>query len=225
MAQVQGNLLRVSTSLITATLRRYSNFKSQTGKVKKFVLISQSNDVYTNLALENWLYKNYNFSDRHVLLISKNNPCVVIGNNQNPWVESNVKQLKYISGNGVTLARRSGEGSAMYQDEGALSLTFFSNKECYNTHYNMETLKKALFRNFNLNTKVIQNKDLLLRNRKVWIIFYHIEICAKIVIFLIQITDSAHFIGEDNTYQHCSLLVKVNKEDLLEALKTEVCLL
>ncbi|KAK9722117.1 hypothetical protein QE152_g19803 [Popillia japonica] len=139
--------------------------------------------------------------NRHILLLTHNDPCVLIGNNQNPWVESNVHQLKNISKKGTRLARRIGEGPAVYQDEGNLNLTFFTKKNSFNTGYNMEVVKRALFRQFNLKTKLTSGKDIMLRTKKV--------------------TDNASFVGEENAYQQCSLLVNVNKADLLEALKTE----
>ena len=47
--------------------------------VKKYVIISESNDIFTNLAVEDWLYNNWNFTNTHVLMLWRNDPCVVIG--------------------------------------------------------------------------------------------------------------------------------------------------
>ncbi|GJQ77771.1 hypothetical protein Trydic_g8645 [Trypoxylus dichotomus] len=198
MALVQGKVLKINSFIAALRTRGLSS----SGKnIKKSVYISQSNDIYTNLALENWLYKNFDFSHQHILLLTHNDPCVLIGNNQNPWVESNVHQLKNISKKGVRLARRIGEGPAVYQDEGNLNLTFFTSKDCYDSNYNMEIVKRALFRQFELKTKLTSGKDIMLRSKKV--------------------TDNSSFIGEDSAYQQCSLLVNVNKADLFEALRTE----
>ena len=43
------------------------------------VFISQSNDIFTNLALEDWLYRQHDFAHKHLLLLWRNQPCVVIG--------------------------------------------------------------------------------------------------------------------------------------------------
>ena len=67
------------------------------------VFISQSNDVFTNLALEDWLYRHHDFAHKHLLLLWRNQPCVVIGRHQNPWMESNVPFLRE---NNINLARR-----------------------------------------------------------------------------------------------------------------------
>lgn len=54
------------------------------GEIKKSVFVSQSHDIFTNLALEDWLYRNFDFSKHHVLMLWSNDPCVVIGRHQNP---------------------------------------------------------------------------------------------------------------------------------------------
>lgn len=182
MALAQGKVLKASFVMAGLATRRLS---SGTDHVKKYVFISQSNDVYTNLALENWLYKNYDFSDRHILLLTHNDPCVLIGNNQNPWVESNVHQLKNISKKGTRLARRIGEGPAVYQDEGNLNLTFFTKKNSFNTGYNMEVVKRALFRQFNLKTKLTSGKDIMLRTKKV---FFALRCVIRVEVLIVHLS-------------------------------------
>ena len=93
---------------------------------KRTVFISQSSDVFANLALEDWLYKNWSFERRNVLLLWRNSPCVVIGRHQNPQVEAN---LSYLESAGVPLARRGSGGGAVYHDHGNLNCTFFTTRE------------------------------------------------------------------------------------------------
>ena len=85
------------------------------------VYISQSNDVFTNLALEDWLYKNHDFDHKSLLLLWQNNPCVVIGRHQNPWIEADVP---FIRGSDAKLARRNSGGGTVYHDLGNLNCTF-----------------------------------------------------------------------------------------------------
>lgn len=54
--------------------------------IQKSVFISQSHDIFTNLAFEDWLYRNFDFTKHHVLMLWSNDPCVVVGRHQNPWV-------------------------------------------------------------------------------------------------------------------------------------------
>ena len=72
-------------------------------EIKKSVFISQSNDIFTNLALEDWFYRNFDFTNHHVLMLWANDPCVVIGRHQNPFDEANVSNLQKA---GIALARR-----------------------------------------------------------------------------------------------------------------------
>ena len=58
------------------------------------VFISQSTDVFTNLALEDWLYRHHDFEHKRLLLLWRNDPCVVIGRHQNPWTEADVPHLR-----------------------------------------------------------------------------------------------------------------------------------
>lgn len=136
----------------------------QTKKIKKSVFISQSYDVFTNLALEDWIYKHFDFSNHHVLLLWANDPCVVIGRHQNPFMESNVSNLLQ---NGIKLARRNSGGGAVYHDRGNLNCTFFTNREHYNRKYNLNILTRALFREWGIKTEISNRDDILLYGKKV----------------------------------------------------------
>ena len=58
------------------------------------ILRSTSQNIYKNLALEDWFYQNHNFEKNKILLFYKNAPCVVIGRHQNPWTEANIPYLR-----------------------------------------------------------------------------------------------------------------------------------
>lgn len=53
------------------------------------VYISRSTDPYLNLSIEHFLLQK-SHPDSVVLLLYTNRPCIVIGRNQNPWVEVNL---------------------------------------------------------------------------------------------------------------------------------------
>lgn len=132
--------------------------------IKKSVFISQSYDVFTNLALEDWIYKNYNFDNHHVLMLWANDPCVVIGRHQNPFSEANISQL---TRNGITLARRNSGGGAVFHDRGNLNCTFFTPRERYNRNYNLNIITRALFREWNINAEISKRDDITLFGKKV----------------------------------------------------------
>lgn len=90
--------------------------------------ISQSRDPYLNLSIEHYLFSNAPPGSK-ILFIYTNRPCVVIGRNQNPWLEVNLSALKEpkrvlrdASGTDATgvidLVRRRSGGGAVFHDEG-----------------------------------------------------------------------------------------------------------
>ena len=97
----------------------------QTGNTdaNKVVFISQSSDVYSNLAFETWLYNKCTFDDRQLLFLWRNSPCVVIGRHQNPYKEAN---LSYLESARVPVVRRHSGGGTVYHDDGNLNCTFFT---------------------------------------------------------------------------------------------------
>ena len=130
-------------------------------EIKKSVYISQSTDIFTNLALEDWYYRNYDFSKHHILLLWKNDPCVVIGRHQNPWLECNVAGCEQKN---VAVARRNSGGGTVYHDTGNLNLTFFTPRDRYNRKFNLEIITRALFRQWGLKSVINKKEDIVVQN-------------------------------------------------------------
>ncbi|KAM8713137.1 hypothetical protein ACLKA7_013450 [Drosophila subpalustris] len=166
--------------------------------IKKSVFISQSHDIFTNLALEDWLYKNFDFGNHHVLLLWANDPCVVIGRHQNPFTEANVSKLME---RGITLARRNSGGGAVYHDRGNLNCTFFTPRERYNRKYNLNIVTRALFREWAIKSEINDRDDIVIKNKK--------------------ISGTAAKLGRPNAYHHCTILASANKLHLGESLVKE----
>uniref|UniRef100_A0A1B0GKE1 BPL/LPL catalytic domain-containing protein n=1 Tax=Lutzomyia longipalpis TaxID=7200 RepID=A0A1B0GKE1_LUTLO len=166
--------------------------------IKKSVFISQSSDIFTNLALEDWIYRNFNFKNHHILMLWSNNPCVVIGRHQNPWVEANISAL---DSNGIVLARRNSGGGTVYHDRGNLNCTFFTPRDRYNRKYNLNLITRALFREWSIKADISDRDDILFRGKK--------------------ISGTAAKLGQPNAYHHCTLLVNTNKDQLHQALAKE----
>ena len=90
--------------------------------MKKVVYISQSHDVFSNLAVEDWLYKKGDFKSNRALFLWRNSPSVVIGRHQNPWTEADVD---FCAEHRIPIARRNSGGGTVYHDIGNLNCTFF----------------------------------------------------------------------------------------------------
>lgn len=140
------------------------NQDNSQGVIKKSVFISQSYDVFTNLALEDWIYRNYDFTNHHILMLWANDPCVVIGRHQNPFMEANVSNLV---NKGISLARRNSGGGAVFHDRGNLNCTFFTNRDRYNRNYNLNIITRALFREWAITTEISNRDDITLFGKKV----------------------------------------------------------
>jgi len=161
------------------------------------VFISQSNNVFTNLALEDWLYQNFKFGKHNVLMVWRNSPCVVIGRHQNSWREVNTEFLQAAS---LPLARRNSGGGAVYHDMGNLNLTFFSSREQYDRAANLQLIAEALRQGWGFDIRVNERDDVLLDNT-------------------FKISGTAAKLTRNSAYHHCTLMVNVDTESLQQALQ------
>lgn len=146
-----------------------SSSSSSSSQIKKSVFISQSHDVFTNLALEDWIYRNYDFAKHHVLMLWINDPCVVIGRHQNPFSE--VANVSDLARKNIALARRNSGGGTVYHDAGNLNCTFFTARERYNRRYNLNLITRALFREWSIKADISERDDILLRGKKVLTVY------------------------------------------------------
>ena len=165
---------------------------------EKIVYVSKSNNIFENLALEDWLYQKYDFKNKSLLFLWINQPCVVIGRHQNPWLEVNLQNL---STSAAYLARRNSGGGTVYHDTGNLNCTFFSSRARYNRKSNLEIICKTLKDKWNLNVGISQREDIVLDN------FY-------------KVSGTASKLGHKNAYHHCTLLVDVDSRNLHKMLHT-----
>uniref|UniRef100_W8CD76 Lipoyltransferase 1, mitochondrial n=1 Tax=Ceratitis capitata TaxID=7213 RepID=W8CD76_CERCA len=190
------------SSFITKSAKNSSqkseNSEVSDANIKKSVFISQSHDIFTNLALEDWLYRNFDFRTHHVLLLWVNDPCVVIGRHQNPFMETNVSKLHLQD---VTMARRNSGGGAVYHDRGNLNCTFFTPRERYNRKYNLNILTRALFREWAIKSEINERDDVCINEKK--------------------LSGTAAKLGFPNAYHHCTLLANTNKSNLGNCLSKE----
>lgn len=123
------------------------------------VFVSTSDDIYTNLALEEWLYEKENLTDKSILLMWQNKPSVVIGRHQNPWLECNVPRLRDC---GIDLARRISGGGCVYHDLGNLNCSFLKAKPLYNRRQNLDLVVRAITSRWDVDLQVNVREDIVL---------------------------------------------------------------
>ncbi|XP_054008472.1 lipoyltransferase 1, mitochondrial isoform X2 [Hylaeus anthracinus] len=205
MSLINRFMIVVSRGARCSNLRQVSKYSTNfndkqddpNDSIKKSVFISQSTDVFTNLALEDWFYRNYDFTNQHLLLLWRNDPCVVIGRHQNPWIEHNAQVAEK---RGIVMARRNSGGGTVYHDTGNLNLSFFTPRERYDRKYNLGIITRALYREWGIKADINKREDIVVHGEY-------------------KVSGTAAKLGRPNAYHHCTLLVDVNKSALSLALE------
>lgn len=126
------------------------------------VFRSQSRDIRYNLALEEYILNRYATRSR-ILFLWRNDSCVVIGRYQNPWAECDLSAMER---DGITLARRSSGGGAVYHDRGNCCFTLAGPKGTADKSENFELLLRAL-RCLGLEPELSGRNDIIIGGRKV----------------------------------------------------------
>ena len=161
------------------------------------ILRSLSFDPFYNLALEDWLFKNINFTNKALVLFWRNSPSVILGSFQNPWREANIKFLKR---NGILLARRNSGGGTVYHDMGNCNISILTTKSDYNRRRNLEEICEALRDSFSISCQVNNKLDILYDGFKV--------------------SGTASRIARDKAYHHFTLLFSSDTHLLKQSLQS-----
>ena len=112
-----------------------------------YIIKSQNNDVFENIALEFSMFKEAEkrFRDEKIstalLYLWQNNNTVVLGRNQNIYKECD---LDFCCQKGIKISRRFTGGGAVYHDKGNLNFTFIASADIYNLKNNYEIIKNSL---------------------------------------------------------------------------------
>lgn len=134
-------------------------------EVMKFIDNKGITDPYINLALEEYVLKNFGEEDTY-LLFYINEPSIIIGKNQNSIEEIN---RDYVEENNIKVVRRLSGGGAVYHDEGNLNFSFIT-KDDGNSFHNFakftEPVVKAL-NDLGVPAELVGRNDLLVEGRKI----------------------------------------------------------
>lgn len=126
------------------------------------VLRSPITNPWFNLAIEDWIFRHLD-PQTHVLYLWRNERTVVIGQNQNPWVECRLDKMKH---DDVYLARRQSGGGAVFHDLGNTNFTFLSSKENYKQDANFNIIIDAL-KKHGITAETSGRNDLVVDGKKV----------------------------------------------------------
>lgn len=134
---------RISINRPRAT-RQFSDFIRQATdpENRSQIYISRSDDPYINLSIEHYLLQKTP-ADSTILFLYTNRPCVVIGRNQNPWVEVNLGMLRN-SGLKASLVRRRSGGGTVFHDPGNINYSVICPTPVFNRDKHAEMVVRAL---------------------------------------------------------------------------------
>ncbi|TDL29898.1 Lipoyltransferase and lipoate-protein ligase [Rickenella mellea] len=104
------------------------------------IYISKSTNPYFNLSLEDWLFRKKEGSGP-LLLVYRDEPCVVIGRNQNPWKEVNLQSAR--KSNIPFIRRRSG-GGTVYHDLGNTNYSIHTPRSSFDRKASAEVVTRAV---------------------------------------------------------------------------------
>ncbi|KAK7732378.1 hypothetical protein SLS63_005056 [Diaporthe eres] len=116
------------------------------------VYTSHSHNPYLNLSAEHFLLQN-SHPESTVLFLYTNDPCIVIGRNQNPWLEVNLALLRGFrartSADGagqanVSLVRRRSGGGAVFHDSGNVNFSVICPPAAFDRNKHAEMVVRAL---------------------------------------------------------------------------------
>lgn len=122
----------------------------------------QGTDPHTNLVIEQWAFDTLP-DDRIRFILWINNPCVVIGRGQNPWIEAN---LDYLSAHNIPLIRRISGGGTVVHDHGNLNISYIAPEGTY-TDTTLTPLLRDAMGSLGIQLDTTDRNDLLWQGRKV----------------------------------------------------------
>ena len=149
------------------------------------VLISPQYDPFLNRAVEQY-FTEHQEEGVVTMYLWKNERTAVIGYNQNPYAECNVKLLLNEGGH---LMRRGTGGGAVYHDLGNINFSFITDKLRYNVQKQLSVIQEALL-SYGLKTEISGRNDLTCEGRK--------------------FSGNAFAKGQKNNLHHGTLLIKTD---------------
>ncbi|KAF8874354.1 hypothetical protein BD779DRAFT_1566899 [Infundibulicybe gibba] len=163
----------------------------------KSIYVSSSTSPYFNLTLEDWLFR-HKSPDEPLLLIYRDEPCVVIGRNQNPWKEVNFEAIR--ARPGIPWIRRRSGGGTVYHDLGNTNFSIHLPRQTFDRHVTAQIVLRAV-RSLGIDARVNERNDICVGPDKV--------------------SGSAYKIVNKRAYHHGTMLISTKLDTLGDLLRTD----
>ncbi|KAJ4015059.1 hypothetical protein NW752_006515 [Fusarium irregulare] len=166
---IPRRLSRLIPSLSTISRRQFTDAASHASN-KIQVYTSKSRDPFLNLSVEHHLLQKTP-PESTILFLYTNDPCIVFGRNQNPWMETNLQRLDQFrndpasvgwTGGPVQLVRRRSGGGAVFHDEGNVNFSVICPPAVFDRNKHAEMIARALSSLGKPNTRVNERHDIVM---------------------------------------------------------------
>ncbi|GKT99729.1 lipoate-protein ligase a [Fusarium langsethiae] len=160
---------RLIPSTSTIPRRQFTDAASHSSN-KIQVYTSKSRDPFLNLSVEHYLLQKTP-PESTILFLYTNDPCIVFGRNQNPWMEVNLPRLDKFrndpasvgwTGGPVQLVRRRSGGGAVFHDEGNVNFSVICPPAVFDRNKHAEMVVRALSSLGKPNTRVNERHDIVM---------------------------------------------------------------
>lgn len=154
------------------------------------------NDPRINLALEEYIVRNFDVEQDYVLFYI-NQPSIIIGKHQNTVEEINAK---YVQENGIIIIRRISGGGAVYHDLGNLNFSFLTKYDSQKVNNFIQFTQPIVdaLQKLGVPAEVNGRNDITAEGRK--------------------ISGNAQFSSTKKMFSHGTLLFDTNLEEVVNAL-------
>ncbi|KZV77137.1 Lipoyltransferase and lipoate-protein ligase, partial [Peniophora sp. CONT] len=189
-------LFRPTTGALRTSCRRHISGPTSPGSLapQHSIYVSRSTNPYFNLTLEDWLFRFKNPKEP-LLLLYRDEPCVVIGRNQNPWKEVNLPALREME---IPWIRRRSGGGTVYHDTGNTNFSIHLPRTSFDRHATAQIILRAV-RSLDIDASVNDRND--------------------VVVGPYKVSGSAYKIVNNRAYHHGTMLLETELGSLGDALR------
>lgn len=164
-------LIRVLNSTRSCSTRATVDLPDLSSRTQTY--ISRSRNPYLNLSIEHFLFEKSPPGSK-ILFLYTNRPCVVIGRNQNPWLEVNLRLLnpentaihpsatQQPTLGSVDLVRRRSGGGTVFHDEGNVNWSVICDVSEFTRDKHADMIVRALRKLGIDRARVNQRHDIVL---------------------------------------------------------------
>jgi len=125
------------------------------------IFVAHQHNPYQNIAFEYELFRNYQPEKGIVIFLWVNEPCIILGRNQNYYEEVNTQLVRE---HHVQVVRRLSGGGAVYHDYGNLNFTFIYGAE---QNINPAELIQNALRYAGIHSIYNERNDMLIDGKKI----------------------------------------------------------